>query len=214
MNEQILRDVCGADPSWSAMLLRYFNPGGAHPSGLIGEDPNGIPNNLLPYVSKVAAGELERIHIFGDDYDTPDGTGVRDYLHVMDLARGHVLALEYLLDHSGTCMPRGERAEDRTEDRAEDKAEDRAGARAVNLGTGTGTSVLEIIGAYEKACGKPLEAVIDGRRDGDLAEVYADVRLARELFGFEAEYGIKEICADAWKWQCGPQCGCLGAAKL
>ncbi|MDR3363912.1 MAG: UDP-glucose 4-epimerase GalE [Clostridiales Family XIII bacterium] len=182
MNEQILRDLCAADPSWSVALLRYFNPGGAHRSGLIGEDPNGIPNNLLPYAAKVAAGELERIHIFGDDYDTPDGTGVRDYIHVMDLARGHALALDWL-----AAKRRGAGAG--------------SGATAINLGTGKGTSVREIIAAFEAACGKTLPAVVGPRRPGDLAATYADAGLARELLGFETEYGIEDICADIWKWQ-------------
>ena len=175
MNEQVLMDICTADPAWSVALLRYFNPGGAHPSGLIGEDPNGIPNNLLPFVAKVAAGEYERIKIFGDDYDTVDGTGVRDYIHVMDVALGHVLALEWLLKNTGI--------------------------RAVNLGTGKGTSVKEIIAAFEVACGKKLAAHVTSRRVGDLASTYADVSLARDLFGFDAEFGITEICADAWRWQ-------------
>jgi len=172
-NEQILRDLSAADPSLAIALLRYFNPGGAHESGLIGEDPNGIPNNLLPYVSKVASGELERVSIFGDDYDTPDGTGLRDYIHVMDLARGHVLALEYM----------------------------KSGVQAINLGTGKATSVREVIAAFERACGKELPAAIAQRRAGDLASTYADVTLARELLGFETRFGIDEICADAWRWQ-------------
>jgi len=178
MNEQILRDLGAADPSWAVALLRYFNPGGAHASGLIGEDPNGVPNNLLPYVAKVAAGELEKVNIFGDDYDTPDGTGLRDYIHVMDLARGHVLALEYI-----------------------DKELSEGGIRALNLGTGKATSVLEVITAFEKACGRELPAVVAPRRAGDLPATYADVRLAKELLGFETLYSIDEICADAWRWQ-------------
>ena len=174
LNELALRKICAADSAWSVMLLRYFNPGGAHQSGLIGEDPSGIPNNLLPYVAKVASGELERVQIFGDDYDTPDGTGVRDYIHVMDVARGHVLALDWLfLNHN---------------------------AGAVNLGTGRGTSVREIIRTFERACGKALPADVCPRRAGDLACVYADVSLAEELLGFKAEYGIEDICRDAWRW--------------
>ena len=174
-NERMLAEICAKNSAWAVMLLRYFNPGGAHKSGFIGEEPSGIPNNLLPYVAKVAACELEEIHIFGDDYDTPDGTGVRDYIHVMDLAKGHVLALKWLYENQGI--------------------------RAVNLGTGKGTSVREMIKAFEGACGKKLPSVIAPRRAGDLAEAYADVSLARELLGFETEYGIADICADAWLWQ-------------
>ena len=178
-NEQILRDLCAADPAWAVTLLRYFNPAGAHASGLIGEDPNGIPNNLLPYVAKVASGELERVHIFGDDYDTPDGTGLRDYIHVMDLARGHVLALEYMEKHKrdgSFCVP-------------------------INLGTGRATSVREAIAAFSKACGRELPSVVGPRRAGDLAATYADVSLAKEMLGFETCFGIDEICRDAWRWQ-------------
>ena len=172
-NEQILRDLYAADPAWAVTLLRYFNPAGAHGSGLIGEDPNDIPNNLLPYVAKVASGELERVHIFGDDFDTPDGTGLRDYIHVMDLARGHMLALDSFT----------------------------GGVRAINLGTGKATSVREAIAAFSKACGRELPAEVDPRRAGDLAATYADVSLAIELLGFETRFGIDEICADAWRWQ-------------
>ncbi|MDR2156739.1 MAG: UDP-glucose 4-epimerase GalE [Clostridiales Family XIII bacterium] len=175
MIEQILRDVCAADPQWSVALLRYFNPIGAHPSGRIGEDPNGIPNNLLPYVSKVAAGELPVIHIFGDDYGTPDGTGVRDYIHVMDLAEGHLLALEYIRE--------------------------RKGAFPFNLGTGKGYSVKEVIAAFERACGRPLPVEIDARRAGDLPIVYANADLARAELGFSAKRDLTEMCADAWRWQ-------------
>ena len=175
MIEQMLRDICSADPEWSVALLRYFNPGGAHKSGLIGEDPMGIPNNLLPYVAKVAAGQLSEIHIFGDDYDTIDGTGVRDYIHVMDLARGHVLALDYIDANKGP--------------------------KEINIGSGKGTSVKEIIAAFEKACDKELKAVIDPRRAGDLPEYFANADLAKEILGFKTEYGIEDICADIWRWQ-------------
>ena len=175
MIEQILRDICNSDSKWSVALLRYFNPGGAHQSGLIGEDPMGIPNNLLPYVAKVATGQLEEIHIFGDDYDTIDGTGVRDYIHVMDLAKGHVLALDYIEKNNG--------------------------AKAINIGSGKGTSVKQIISAFEKACGHELKAVIDPRRAGDLPEYFANADLAKELLGFETQYGIEDICADIWRWQ-------------
>jgi UDP-glucose 4-epimerase len=175
MIEQILTDLCTAEPGWSVALLRYFNPIGAHPSGLIGEDPNGIPNNLVPYVAKVASGELEKIHVFGNDYDTKDGTGVRDYIHVMDLARGHLSALEYL--------------------------DAKTGSFAFNLGTGTGYSVLEVIAAYERACGKALPYQFDPRRAGDLASVYANADLAKEELGFSTEYGIDQMCEDSWNWQ-------------
>ena len=175
MCEQILRDYVKADPSWSVALLRYFNPVGAHPSGLIGEDPKGIPNNLLPYVAQVAIGKLECIGVFGDDYDTPDGTGVRDYIHVVDLARGHVKAIQKLADNEGVSI--------------------------YNLGTGKGYSVLDVIHAFEKACGHPLKYEIKPRRDGDIATCYSKCDKAKEELGWEAEYGIEEMCADSWNWQ-------------
>ena len=174
MNEQILKDVCKADPTMNVALLRYFNPIGAHESGLIGEDPNGIPNNLVPYIAKVAVGKLEKVHVFGNDYNTPDGTGVRDYIHVVDLARGHVAALKKLSTNCGLFI--------------------------CNLGTGHGYSVLDVIHAYEKACGKTLPYVIDPRRPGDIAECYADPTKAREELGWEAQYGIEEMCASSYKW--------------
>ena len=173
--EQILRDVHVADPSWTIVLLRYFNPIGAHKSGLIGEDPNGIPNNLMPYIAKVAVGKLEKVHVFGNDYPTPDGTGVRDYIHVVDLARGHVCAIK--------------------------KLETNCGLFICNLGTGKGYSVLDVIHAFEKACGKPIPYVIDARRPGDIAECYADPTKAKNELGWVAEYGIEEMCADSWNWQ-------------
>ena len=173
--EQILRDYVVADPSWSVVLLRYFNPIGAHPSGLIGEDPRGVPNNLMPYISQTAIGRLKCLSVFGDDYDTPDGTGVRDYIHVMDLARGHVAAIAYMAEHTGESI--------------------------FNLGTGKGYSVLDVIHAFEKACGKPIPYVIDARRPGDIAECYADPTKARNELGWVAEYGIEEMCADSWNWQ-------------
>ena len=173
--EQMLRDIAVADPDWRICLLRYFNPIGAHESGLIGEDPNGIPNNLLPYVAQVAAGKLKQLTVFGDDYDTPDGTGVRDYIHVVDLALGHLAALEYVKDHPG--------------------------AEAVNLGTGKGTSVLEIVHAFEKACGHPIPYRIAARRPGDIAECYAEPKKAFEEMGWKAKLGIEEMCASSWKWQ-------------
>ena len=173
--ERILTDVCAADPSLNVALLRYFNPIGAHKSGLIGEDPNGIPNNLVPYIAKVAVGTLEKVHVFGNDYPTPDGTGVRDYIHVVDLARGHVAALKKLASNCGLFI--------------------------CNLGTGKGYSVLDVIKAYSKACGKDLPYVIDPRRPGDIAECYADPAKARDELGWTAEYGIEEMCASSWKWQ-------------
>lgn len=174
MIEQILRDVCVADKDFSAMLLRYFNPIGAHESGLIGENPNGIPNNLLPFVSQVAAGKLEHLNVFGDDYNTPDGTGVRDYIHVVDLAKGHICALKYVFENKG--------------------------ADAVNLGTGKGTSVLEIVKAFEKASGKEVKYVIAPRRAGDIATCYADTAKAEKLFGWKAQFGIDRMCADGWRF--------------
>lgn len=175
MIEQILRDVAAADDGWQISLLRYFNPIGAHPSGQIGEDPSGIPNNLLPYVSQVAVGKLDKIRVFGDDYGTVDGTGVRDYIHVSDLARGHVAALEHL-PAAGN-------------------------ATAYNLGTGQGTSVLELIQAFEAACGKTLPYEVVPRRPGDIASCYADVSRAKAELSWQAEKSIEEACADAWRWQ-------------
>ena len=175
MNEQILTDCCKADPELNVALLRYFNPIGAHKSGLIGEDPNGIPNNLVPYIAKVAVGKLEKVHVFGNDYPTPDGTGVRDYIHVVDLARGHVCAIR--------------------------KLETKCGLFICNLGTGKGYSVLEVLHAFEKACGKTLPYVIEPRRAGDIAECYADPSKAKRELGWVAEYGIEEMCADSWNWQ-------------
>ena len=173
--ERILMDYCAADPTMNVALLRYFNPIGAHESGLIGEDPRGIPNNLVPYIAQVAVGKLEKLHVYGDDYPTHDGTGVRDYIHVVDLARGHVAALKKLAQNCDlfTC----------------------------NLGTGKGYSVLDVLHAYEKACGKTLPYVIDPRRPGDIAECYADPAKARDELGWEAKYGIEEMCASSWKWQ-------------
>ena len=173
--EQILKDYCAADKELNVALLRYFNPIGAHESGLIGEDPNGIPNNLVPYIAQVAVGKLEKLHVYGDDYPTPDGTGVRDYIHVVDLARGHVAALN--------------------------KLETKCGLVIVNLGTGNGYSVLDVLHAYEKACGKTLPYVIDPRRPGDIAACYADPQKALDELGWKAELGIDEMCASSWNWQ-------------
>lgn len=175
MQERILTDIWKSDNEWDVMLLRYFNPIGAHASGLIGEDPKGIPNNLLPYVAQVASGKLEKIHVFGKDYDTPDGTGVRDYIHVVDLAKGHVKAIEGMDTFRGVSI--------------------------YNLGTGVGYSVLDIIKAFEKACGKTLPYVIDPRRPGDIATCYSDPSKAARDLGWKAELGIEDMCRDAWNWQ-------------
>ena len=173
--KRILTDCCHADPELNVALLRYFNPIGAHPSGLIGEDPNGIPNNLVPYIAKVAVGKLEKVHVFGNDYPTPDGTGVRDYIHVVDLARGHVAAIK--------------------------KLEQKPGLFICNLGTGHGYSVLDVINAFSKACGKEIPYVIDPRRPGDIAECWCDPSKAKRELGWEAQYGIEEMCAHSWNWQ-------------
>jgi len=173
--EEILRDLYVADKDWCIALLRYFNPIGAHKSGLIGEDPKGIPNNLMPYISQVAVGKLEKLHVFGNDYNTVDGTGVRDYIHVVDLAVGHVKAIDWAL---GTT-----------------------GCEAFNLGTGNGTSVLQLRDAFVKASGIDVPYVIDPRRPGDPDEVYANARKAKEILGWEAQYGIEEMCEDTWRWQ-------------
>lgn len=173
--EEILRDLYVADKDWSIALLRYFNPIGAHKSGTIGEDPKGIPNNLMPYISQVAVGKLEKLHVFGNDYNTVDGTGVRDYIHVVDLALGHVKAIDWAL---GTT-----------------------GCEAFNLGTGNGTSVLQLRDAFVKASGIDVPYVIDPRRPGDPDEVYAKPDKAREILGWEAKFGIDEMCEDTWRWQ-------------
>ena len=175
MLERIFSDFCVPDPEWSVVLLRYFNPIGAHESGLIGEDPKGIPNNLVPYIAQVAVGKLDHLNVFGDDYDTPDGTGVRDYIHVVDLAKGHVKAVQKLQDKEGVSI--------------------------YNLGTGVGYSVLDVLHAYEKACGKTLKYEIQPRREGDVATCYSDSAKAKRELGWVAEKGIEEMCADSWKWQ-------------
>lgn len=175
MLEQILTDLHVADPEWNVVLLRYFNPIGAHESGLIGEDPKGIPNNLVPYIAQVAVGKLERLGVFGDDYPTHDGTGVRDYIHVVDLAKGHVKALKKLTPGSGVSI--------------------------YNLGTGIGYSVLDVLHAYEKACQKTLPYEIKERRAGDIATCYCDASKAKEELGWVAEKGIEDMCADSWRWQ-------------
>ncbi len=175
--EDILADLALAEPGWRIARLRYFNPAGAHESGLIGEDPQGIPNNLMPFVAQVAAGRREFLNVWGDDYPTPDGTGVRDYIHVVDLAEGHVAALDYL-DQQG-------------------------GLFTVNLGTGQGYSVLDIVRAFEQASGRPIPYKITARRAGDIAQCWADPGLAHELLGWKAKRGLEQMCADAWRWQQG-----------
>ncbi|MCR5796079.1 MAG: UDP-glucose 4-epimerase GalE [Solobacterium sp.] len=175
MQERILTDIWRSDNEWQVMLLRYFNPIGAHESGLIGEDPKGIPNNLLPYVAQVASGKLEKVHVFGNDYDTPDGTGVRDYIHVVDLAKGHVSAIRGM--------------------------ETLKDVNIFNLGTGIGYSVLDIIRAFSKACGKDLPYVIDPRRPGDIATCYSDPSKADKVLGWKAEKNLEDMCRDAWRWQ-------------
>ena len=175
MIEQILKDAAKANPELHVVLLRYFNPIGAHESGLIGENPNGIPNNLMPYITQVAVGKLKQLTIFGDSYDTPDGTGVRDYIHVMDLARGHAAALPYAMSHTGW--------------------------KAVNLGCGRGYSVLEVVKAFEKASGRRVPLKIGPRRAGDIAANWCDPTLAKELFGWEAKLGIDDMCRDAWRFE-------------
>lgn len=175
MQEQILTDIHTADPEWNVILLRYFNPIGAHKSGLIGEDPKGIPNNLLPYVAQVAIGKLPEINVFGNDYDTPDGTGVRDYIHVVDLARGHVKAIERFAKKDGVFI--------------------------CNLGTGHGYSVLDVIHAFENACGKELPYVIRERRPGDIATCYSSPAKAEKELGWTAEFDLEDMCRDSWNWQ-------------
>lgn len=176
MLEQVLTDIYVSDPEWKVVLLRYFNPIGAHKSGLIGEDPKGIPNNLVPYVAQVAIGKLKCLGVFGNDYDTPDGTGVRDYIHVVDLAKGHVAAIQKV---------------EKTE----------PGVLIYNLGTGKGYSVLDVVHAFEKACGKEIPYEIKPRRAGDIATCYADPTKAKNELGWVAEYGIEEMCEDSWRWQ-------------
>lgn len=176
MMEMIMQDLYKADKEWNIILLRYFNPVGAHESGLIGEDPKGIPNNLMPYVAQVASGKLACINVFGNDYDTPDGTGVRDFIHVVDLALGHIAAIEKCQD---------------------------AGVHIYNLGTGHGYSVMDMIRAFEKACGKTLPYKVGPRRDGDIATCYAAPDKAKKELGWEAKFGIEEMCASQWKWQSG-----------
>ncbi len=175
MLEQVLTDIHTSDPEWNVILLRYFNPIGAHKSGLIGEDPKGIPNNLVPYVAQVAVGKREALGVFGNDYDTPDGTGVRDYIHVVDLAAGHVKAIEKLRQNPGVEI--------------------------YNLGTGNGYSVLQVVAAFEKACGHKIPYEIKARREGDIATCYCDPEKAKNDLGWVAKYGIDEMCEDSWRWQ-------------
>jgi UDP-glucose 4-epimerase len=197
MLEQILSDLYVGDNEWNVVLLRYFNPIGAHESGLIGEDPKGIPNNLLPYVAQVAVGKLESVGVFGNDYDTPDGTGVRDYIHVVDLARGHVAALNWMAGRVGTGKALGLGSIEGTP--AADGS--RTGVGIFNLGTGTGSSVLDVIHAFEAACGHALPYEIKPRRAGDIAACYADPSKAREELEWVAEYDMERMCADSWRWQ-------------
>ena len=173
--EMLLRDLGASDPRWSVGLLRYFNPVGAHPSGLIGEDPRGTPNNLMPFIAQVAVGRRQELNVFGGDWPTPDGTGMRDYIHVVDLAEGHVAALRHLLAGRGSIT--------------------------VNLGTGRGTSVLELVHAFERACGKPVPRRIVARRSGDIAAYWADPALAQEVLGWRAIRDLDAMCADTWRWQ-------------
>jgi len=173
--EEILRDLWVSDDRWNVTLLRYFNPVGAHETGLLGEDPAGIPNNLMPYIAQVASGKLEKLSVFGDDYPTADGTGVRDYIHVVDLARGHLMALN--------------------------KMKDASGVNVFNLGTGCGYSVLEMVSAFEKAAGVKVPYQIVDRRQGDIAACYADPSLAESVLGWKAELGLEQMCADTWRWQ-------------
>ena len=173
--EQVLRDCVVADPSWSVVLLRYFNPVGAHSSGLIGEDPRGIPNNLMPFIAQVAVGRLDHLNVFGNDYDTPDGTGVRDYIHVVDLARGHVAAIEYMQTHRGESV--------------------------FNLGTGQGYSVLDMVKAFERVTGVKIPYEIAPRRPGDLATVYSSPDKSAQLLGWKAQYTLEDMCRDTWAWQ-------------
>jgi UDP-glucose 4-epimerase len=175
MGEQILNDLGAANPHWQTACLRYFNPVGAHESGLIGEDPRGVPNNLMPYVTQVAVGRRDKLSVYGNDYPTPDGTGVRDYIHVSDLAQGHVAALRRLLDHPGSLT--------------------------VNLGTGRGYSVLEVVAAFATASGRNVPYEIKPRRTGDVAACYADPRLAQQLLGWSAQHDLSRMCADSWRWQ-------------
>ncbi|WP_214694348.1 UDP-glucose 4-epimerase GalE [Exiguobacterium sp. s160] len=175
MIEDILRDVAVADSEWSIALLRYFNPIGAHPSGQIGEDPFDVPNNLMPYITQVAVGKLNELSVFGDDYDTPDGTGVRDYIHVVDLASGHLQALDYIMDQKGV--------------------------EAFNLGTGTGYSVLDLVRAFEQESGKTVPYNVTDRRPGDIATCFADPTKSKQMLGFEAKHDIRDMCRDAWNWQ-------------
>ena len=197
MLERILSDLYIGDNEWNVVLLRYFNPIGAHESGLIGEDPKGIPNNLLPYVAQVAVGKLACVGVFGDDYPTPDGTGVRDYIHVVDLARGHVAALDWMAGRVGTGRAlglgsiEGEAAEDGS----------RRGVGIFNLGTGKGSSVLDVVRAFEKACGHEIPYEVKPRRAGDIAENYAACDKARDELGWVAEYDLERMCADSWRWQ-------------
>jgi UDP-glucose 4-epimerase len=173
--EEMLKDVANSDVEWKIICLRYFNPVGAHKSGLIGEDPHGIPNNLAPYISQVAIGKLAKLNVYGDDYPTPDGTGVRDYIHVMDLAEGHLAALDFIVSHAGWV--------------------------AINLGTGQGVSVLEMVNEYEHVSGKPIPYSIEKRRSGDIASCFSKADKAKDLLQWQAKRNIKDMCSSGWLWQ-------------
>ena len=211
MIEQILQDLHVADPAWQIALLRYFNPVAAHESGLIGEDPSGIPNNLMPYVSQVAVGRRERLSVYGNDYPTPDGTGVRDYIHVMDLAEGHVAALRYMEGLDSRLRGNGKRiGNDKGSGKDRESEDDKEGRNSqgrttgpliVNLGTGQGYSVLEMVRAFENASGKTVPYRIVARRPGDIATCYADPARARALLGWSARRTLADMCADTWRWQ-------------
>ena len=211
MIEQILQDLHVADPAWQIVLLRYFNPVAAHESGLIGEDPSGIPNNLMPYVSQVAVGRRERLSVYGNDYPTPDGTGVRDYIHVMDLAEGHVAALRYMEGLDSRLRGNGKRiGNDKGSGKDRESEDDKEGRNSqgrttgpliVNLGTGQGYSVLEMVRAFENASGKTVPYRIVARRPGDIATCYADPARARALLGWSARRTLADMCADTWRWQ-------------
>ena len=184
MIEQLLTDLHGSDNSWNIVILRYFNPVGAHKSGLIGEAPKGVPNNLMPYITQVAAGRLEKLHIFGNDYDTPDGTGIRDYIHVVDLAKGHVAALRALTADNNI------------------KEKNNNGSLSIyNLGTGRGYSVLEMVRTFEKVNNLKIPYVIDGRRAGDIGVCYSDPSKAMQELDWKAEFGLEEMCRDSWRWE-------------
>ncbi len=201
MTEQILQDLYASDPAWQIALLRYFNPVGAHPSGLIGEDPSGRPNNLMPYISQVAVGRREQLSVFGSDYPTPDGTGVRDYIHVMDLAEGHVAALRYMEKAESSSPHNSSFPNSLSFPRRRESRDLTIAPLIVNLGTGRGYSVLEMLHAFEKASGKTIPYQITDRRPGDIAACYADPTLAEKMLGWKAARSLEDMCTDTWRWQ-------------